>query len=124
MRRLRFVIHSLLALVLCAQSLGVAMAARDLAPAHGGMQMSMESQSAMPCHAKMKMAQHGGEKPACCNAACPDMLTCVFAAIVLSAAMPSLPMIGTSASPVVLSILDPPSAPQGAAFRPPISRSA
>ena len=125
---LRPLIHALLALVLLAQ--GISASAAGLVIARAGTQQQLQSQpaeaamrSAMPCHhgaAKVAAAPAPSKRPPCCNAACPDMLSCALATLALASA-PALPLhwaqgLPAAAEPLAAS----PTAPPGASFRPPI----
>jgi hypothetical protein len=103
----RSLLHVALALLFFVQTFAVAAAERS--PARATMQ-------AMPCHS----AHGSAAKPSCCNAACPDMLSCALAAISLPSAAFAWPAIAEPLPAGVIASPRYPAAPPGAAFRPPI----
>jgi len=122
MRCLRLALHSLLALVLFAQSLGAAAAPRSLAQpqeiAGASVGASMPS---MPCHGA---SEPTAPKADCCNAGCPDMLTCAFAAVVLSSSLPQLNRPAASEPPLLAVSRTAAQVVPASLFRPPISPAA
>lgn len=118
MRSFRPLIHVLLALVFLVQGIGVASAGLSLAN-----EPSPAQAEAVPCHGAMADAMASSSKPdqpSCCNAACPDMLTCALAVLAMPAAQTiAVSMLDRLPDVQMLPSLYP-TAPDRAAFRPPI----
>jgi hypothetical protein len=122
MRCLRLALHTLLALVLFAQSLSAAAAPRSLAQPQATLPGSSETAVAsMPCHGGQERST---PEPSCCDAACPDMLTCAFAALAPIGDLAPLARPSAAAPPRLQTPGTAPDVTPASLFRPPISPAA
>ncbi|MGH8444609.1 MAG: hypothetical protein ACREVL_05040 [Solimonas sp.] len=121
MRAFRPFVHVVVALLFLVQ--GVAVAATRQALPQPVMHEPAVAMMAMPCHdspEQMSAARHGGSgKSACCNEACPDLLSCALSAAAAPAVAGFVPLAVPPALIGFASGVARPALP-GATFRPPI----
>lgn len=83
MKRFRPVVHAILGLLLLVQGFAVASASSKVAAAGD----NASAAAAMPCHGEHHGDQGGGSKHmSCCDADCPDMMSCALGAMAMASA--------------------------------------
>ncbi|MDB5969385.1 MAG: hypothetical protein JWQ90_1835 [Hydrocarboniphaga sp.] len=118
MHTLRPLLNLMLALVFLVQGYGVAAAGRSPAELRGHpTSVSIAGAQLMPCH--HPSADAG--KRSCCNAACPDMLSCALGTFAILNAETMLPLAPDQLPAGRIAATLYPAAPDGASFRPPIT---